>query len=40
MTAVDLAANPKVITVGDDTYLARTVIVATGSRYSELGVPR
>ena len=36
VTAVDLKANPKVITVGSDTYLARTVIIATGSRYKEL----
>jgi thioredoxin reductase (NADPH) len=39
VTAVDLAANPKVVRVGDDTYLARTVIIATGSRYRELGIP-
>jgi thioredoxin reductase (NADPH) len=36
VTAVDLAANPKVVTVGTDSYLAKTVIVATGSRYREL----
>jgi thioredoxin reductase (NADPH) len=36
VTAVDLKANPKVVTVGSDTYLARTVIIATGSRYKEL----
>jgi thioredoxin reductase (NADPH) len=36
VTAVDLKANPKVITVSNDTYLAKTVIVATGSRYKEL----
>jgi thioredoxin reductase (NADPH) len=36
VTAVDLRANPKVITVGNDTYLAKTVIIATGSRYKEL----
>jgi len=36
VTAVDLKANPKVVTVGNDTYLARTVIIATGSRYKEL----
>ena len=33
------AATPKVVKVGEDTYLARTVIIATGSRYRELGVP-
>jgi thioredoxin reductase (NADPH) len=36
VTAVDLKADPKVITVGSDTYLAKTVIIATGSRYKEL----
>ena len=36
VTAVDLKANPKVVTVGNDTYLAKTVIIATGSRYREL----
>jgi thioredoxin reductase (NADPH) len=36
VTAVDLTANPKVVTVGSDTYLAKTVIIATGSRYKEL----
>jgi thioredoxin reductase (NADPH) len=39
VTEVDLTANPKVIRVGGDTYLARTVIIATGSGYRELGVP-
>jgi thioredoxin reductase (NADPH) len=39
VTEVDLAASPKVISVGSDTYLARTVIIATGSGYRELGVP-
>ena len=39
VTEVDLAANPKVIKVGEDTYLAKTVIIATGSRYRELDVP-
>jgi thioredoxin reductase (NADPH) len=38
VTEVDLRANPKVIKVGEDTYLAKTVIVATGSRYRELDV--
>jgi thioredoxin reductase (NADPH) len=36
VTAVDLRADPKVITVGSDTYRSRTVIIATGSRYREL----
>jgi thioredoxin reductase (NADPH) len=36
VTAVDLSGSPKAVTVGGDTYLAKTVIVATGSRYREL----
>jgi len=36
VTAVDLIASPKVVTVGSVDYLAKTVIVATGSRYREL----
>jgi thioredoxin reductase (NADPH) len=39
VTAVDLTVTPKVVGAGEDTYLARTVIIATGSRYRELGVP-
>jgi thioredoxin reductase (NADPH) len=39
VTTVDLAADPKLVTVGPDTYRARTVIIATGSSYRELGVP-
>jgi thioredoxin reductase (NADPH) len=39
VTEVDLGASPKRITAGSDTYLARTVIIATGSSYRELGVP-
>ncbi len=39
VTEVDLKASPKVIKVGEDTYLAKTVIVASGSAYRELGVP-
>jgi thioredoxin reductase (NADPH) len=35
---VDLAATPKVVKTHSETYLARTVIVATGSRYRELVV--
>jgi thioredoxin reductase (NADPH) len=38
VTEVDLAATPKVVKVGEDTYLAKTVIIATGSRYRELDV--
>lgn len=39
VTAVDLAATPKVVHVGDDAYRAWTIIIATGSGYRELGVP-
>jgi thioredoxin reductase (NADPH) len=39
VTEVDLKATPKVVKVGEETYLARTVIIATGSRYRELDVP-
>jgi thioredoxin reductase (NADPH) len=39
VTEVDLAASPKVVKVGDDTYLAKTVVIATGSKYRELGLP-
>ncbi len=39
VTEVDLTATPKVVKVGEDTHLARTVIIATGSRYRELGAP-
>ncbi|TDB75766.1 thioredoxin-disulfide reductase [Actinomadura sp. KC216] len=39
VTEVDLTADPKIVKVGDDTYLAKTVIVATGSGYRELGLP-
>jgi len=39
VTEVDLTASPKVVRVGADTFLAKTVIIATGSSYRELGVP-
>jgi thioredoxin reductase (NADPH) len=39
VTEVDLRATPKVVRVGEHTYLASTVIIATGSGYRELGVP-
>ena len=39
VTEVDLKATPKQINVGEDNYLAKTVIIATGSAYRELGVP-
>jgi len=38
VTEVDLSANPKVVKVGDQTHLAKTVIVATGSKYRYLGL--
>ncbi len=38
VTEVNLTAEPKRVVVGGDTYLARTVIIATGSRYRELGI--
>ena len=39
VTEVDLAATPKVVKTADGTFLARSVIIATGSSYRELGVP-
>jgi thioredoxin reductase (NADPH) len=36
---VDLEANPKVVKSHGSTHLAKTVIIATGSGYRELGVP-
>jgi thioredoxin reductase (NADPH) len=39
VTEVDLKATPKVVRAGEDTYLARAVIIATGSGYRELDVP-
>jgi thioredoxin reductase (NADPH) len=38
VTEVDLTANPKVIKVGAEIHLARSVIIATGSSYRELDV--
>jgi thioredoxin reductase (NADPH) len=37
--SVDLAASPKVVKTDSETYLAKAVIIATGSKYKELGVP-
>jgi thioredoxin reductase (NADPH) len=37
--SVDLAASPKVVKTESETYLARAVIISTGSKYKELGVP-
>jgi len=39
VVAVDLTADPKVVRTDSETYLAKAVIIATGSRYKELGVP-
>ncbi len=39
VTEVDLTADPKVVRADADTYYAKTVIIATGSKYRELGVP-
>jgi thioredoxin reductase (NADPH) len=36
---VDLTVSPKVVKTHTDTYLAETVIIASGSKYRELGVP-
>jgi thioredoxin reductase (NADPH) len=36
---VDLAATPKVVKTADAAFLARSIIIATGSSYRELGVP-
>jgi thioredoxin reductase (NADPH) len=39
VTSVDLTASPKVVRTATETYLANAVIIATGSRYRELGIP-
>jgi thioredoxin reductase (NADPH) len=39
VTEVDLTAEPKVVKASGDTYLAKTVIITTGSGYRELEVP-
>jgi thioredoxin reductase (NADPH) len=39
VVAVDLTAQPKVVKTETDTHLAKAVIIATGSKYKELGVP-
>jgi thioredoxin reductase (NADPH) len=38
VTEVDLKASPKVVKAGEDTYLAKSVIIASGSSYRELGI--
>jgi thioredoxin reductase (NADPH) len=39
VVAVDLTATPKVVQTADDIYRGRSVIIASGSSYRELGVP-
>jgi thioredoxin reductase (NADPH) len=39
VTEVDLTANPKVVKTDGETYLARAVIIATGSAHRKLNVP-
>ncbi len=39
VTAVDLGATPKTVTVGDKVYRAKSVIITTGSKYRYLGLP-
>ena len=39
VTEVDLLATPKQVKAGEDTFYARTVIIASGSGYRELDVP-
>jgi thioredoxin reductase (NADPH) len=38
-TAVDLTGDVKTVSIGDVTYRARTVVIATGSAWKPLGVP-
>jgi thioredoxin reductase (NADPH) len=39
VVSVDLEANPKVVSTATESYQAKTVIIATGSGYRELGLP-
>ena len=39
VTGLDLTVDPKVVKVGETTYLAKTVVLAMGSAYRVLGVP-
>jgi thioredoxin reductase (NADPH) len=39
VVGVDLSAEPKAVRTETDTYLAKAVIIATGSKYKDLGVP-
>jgi thioredoxin reductase (NADPH) len=38
-TAVDLTGDVKTVSIGDKTYSARAVVIATGSAWKPLGVP-
>ncbi|GAA2618137.1 thioredoxin-disulfide reductase [Actinomadura fulvescens] len=38
VTEVDLKADPKVVKVGEDVYLAKSIVISTGSGYRELGL--
>jgi thioredoxin reductase (NADPH) len=37
--SVDLTASPKVVKTDSETYLAKAVIIATGSKYKQLDIP-
>ena len=39
VTEVDLRSDPKAVRASGETYLAKTVIIASGSRYRELNAP-
>ncbi len=39
VTSVDLTSDPKTVTVGATEYRAKTVVLATGSAYRNLGIP-
>ncbi|MGH3319694.1 MAG: thioredoxin-disulfide reductase [Streptosporangiaceae bacterium] len=39
VTEVDLTGDVKIVKAGEDVYRARSVIIATGSKYRHLGVP-
>ena len=39
VTEVELSGYPKVVKVGADTFYAKTVVLAMGSAYRELGIP-
>jgi thioredoxin reductase (NADPH) len=39
VTEVDLTASPKIVKIDGEVHLAKTVIIATGSKYRELGLP-